>query len=284
MIEMNELVDLLKTMQEEKKLKLEEHRKYLNSEKYQAEFKNLKNLVWGFVEGLKTISLFSRREAEFRDNSLSLSHIDDYLMSVLSIMMMLQEGALNPAKREMRYMLDSSLHYLYTDQNLWRAKLTEKLEYFSRKVDSSNIKYIGLVDYHLFGKNADLELAFVTDYKKCYAWGCQYVHSSTEQIRERFELWEQGITIGLETAEQLRKVNGYLAKVLSIVLVFTFHAAGVSTTGDVMVEVMSPKDSWIFNGNKYIETIDTYYDYKSERKDILDNLISLRKNRAWSEE
>jgi hypothetical protein len=277
---MEDIKKLFLDMQKEREAKIAAHKEHLASEEYQSALRLLNAVSMDFINGMKSCSMYCNRGAEFRDNSLSLSHIDDYFMSAIMIMTMLNEGGINPAKREIRYLIDSSMRYLYVDQQLWRGTIKEKLVYFDKKVDKSNIKYINDIDFHMI-KAPELKSAFCSEYKTVYYKACEYVHASTKQIEERFSLYEQGITIGLDRAEQLKEVTELLREVYSSLLVFTFHAAGVSTTGDLMVDTLSPQESWVYNGNRYITEIDRHFDYKYERKEFLATLEKTRLNRAW---
>lgn len=277
---MDDIQNILSKIQAEREAKIIEHKKHLESNEYQSAQRLLEVITFDFIKGMKSCSIYCSRGAEFRDNSLSLSHIDDYFMSAIMILAMLKEGGINPAKREMRYLIDSSMRYLYVDQQLWRGKLNEKVVYFDKKIDKSNVRYVNGIDFHMIG-NQDLKKSFCSEYTKNYYKACEYVHASTRQIEERFSLYEQGITIGLERAEQLQEVAELLSEVYSALLVFTFHASGVSTVGDLMVDTLSPQDDWVYNGNKYIEEIDRHFDYKHERKASLKDLEVMRSARAW---
>lgn len=277
---MDAIHSMLSKLQAKREAKITEHKTHLESDEYQNTLRLLEMVTFGFIKGMKSCSIYCRRSAEFRDNSLSLSHIDDYFMSAIMILTMLKEGGVNPAKREIRYLIDSSMRYLYVDQQLWRGKLSEKVFYFDKKIDKSNIKYIHDIDLHMIG-NQHLKNSFRSDYTQNYYNACEYVHASTRQIEERFSLYEQGITIGFERAEQLQEVAELLSEVYSKLLVFTFHASGVGTVGDLMLDTLSPQDDWVYNGNKYIEEIDRYFDYKHERKDVLQELEATRSARAW---
>jgi hypothetical protein len=277
---MDDIKNMFAKIQAEREAKIKEHKKHLESDEYQSSLWLLEAVTYDFIKGMKSCSMYCSRGAQFRDNSLSLSHIDDYFMSAIMILTMLKEGGVNPAKREIRYIIDSSMRYLFVDQQLWRGKLNEKRVYFDKKIDKSNIKYINEIDLHMVA-NHELKKSFCSEYTKNYYKACEYVHASTKQIEERFSLYEQGITIGLERAEQLQEVAELLSEVYSTLLVFTFHASGVSAVGDLMVDTLSPLDNWVYNGNKYITEIDRHFDYKHERKDALQKLESMRSERAW---
>lgn len=277
---MDNIHEFLEKMEKAREDKLAEHKQHLSSEEYQSALNLLNVVTSDFIKGMKACSMYCSRGAEFRDNSFSLSHIDDYFMSAIMIMTILKEGGINPAKREIRYLIDSSMRYLYVDQQLWRGSIEEKLVFFDKKVDKSNIKYIKDIDLHMI-KSPDLKSEFTSEYKSTYYKACEYVHASTKQIEERFALYEQGITIGLDRAEQLQEVAELLSEAYSSLLVFTFHAAGVSTAGDLMVDTLSPHDNWVYNGNKYLAEIDRHFDYKHERKEFLSEIEAIRINRAW---
>jgi|GEM_PF-1125016 len=277
---MDDIQSMLSKVQTAREAKIIEHKKHLESDKYQCSLRLLEIVTFDFIKGIKSCSTYCSRGAEFRDNSLSLSHIDDYFMSAIMILTMLKEGGINPAKREIRYLIDSSMRYLFVDQQLWRGKLNEKIIYFDKKIDKSNIKHINDIDLHMVGSQ-ELKKSLCSEYTQNYYKACEYVHASTRQIEERFSLYEQGITIGLERAEQLQEVAELLSEVYSTLLVFTFHASGVSTVGDLMVDMLSPQDDWVYNGNKYIEEIDRHFDYKHERKNVFQELEAMRTKRAW---
>ena len=162
---MEDVKELLAEMEKTREKKLVEHKKHLASEEYQSALHLLYVVTTDFIKGMKACSMYCSRGAEFRDNSLSLSHIDDYFMSAIMIMTMLKEGGINPAKREIRYLIDSSMRYLYVDQQLWRGSIKEKLVYFDKKVDKSNIKYINDIDLHMI-KSSALKSLFSAEYKK----------------------------------------------------------------------------------------------------------------------
>jgi len=277
---MDDIQSILSRIQAAREAKIIEHKEHLESDEYQSSLRLLEVVTFDFIKGMKSCSMYCHRGVDFRDNSLSLSHIDDYFMSAIMILMMLKEGGVNSAKREVRYLIDSSMRYLFVDQQLWRGKLNEKVVYFDKKIDKSNIKYINDIDLHMID-NQSLKKSFCIEYTQTYYRACEYVHASTRQIEERLSLYEQGITIGLERAEQLQEVAELLSEVYSTILVFTFHASGVSTVGDLMVDTLSPQDGWIYNGNKYIAEIDRHFDYKHERKAILQELEVMRSERAW---
>lgn len=277
---MDDMKNMLSKIQAEREAKIIEHKEHLESDEYQNSLRLLEVVTFDFIKGMKSCSIYCSRGAEFRNNSLSLSHIDDYFMSAIMILTMLKEGGINTAKREIRYLIDSSMRYLYVDQQLWRGKLNEKVVYFDKKIDKSNIKYISDIDFHMIG-NQTLKKSFGSEYTQNYYKACEYVHASTRQIEERFSLYEQGITIGLERADQLQEVAELLSEAYSTLLVFTFHASGVSTVGDLMLDTLSPQDDWVYNGNKYIAEIDRHFDYKHERKDVLQELEKARSKRAW---
>ena len=62
-------------------------------------------------------------------------------------------------------------------------------------------------------------------------------------------------------------------------MVLTFETIGPSFTGDILVASLDEQDDWAFHSSEYIATIDSYFDYKHERKDKLDNITQRRNAR-----
>ena len=67
--------------------------------------------------------------------------------------------------------------------------------------------------------------------------------------------------------------------VYSFILTLYFHAIPKWCVGDYLVERNGETINWFFVKSKYIADIDQEFDYKCERKDILDQL-KIKRNEA----
>ena len=85
--------------------------------------------------------------------------------------------------------------------------------------------------------------------------------------------------LGMETLTMLQDLVSEVYEVCSIVVVLVFETIGPSFTGDLLVNFLDEQEHWVFHSNKYISTIDTYFDYKHERKGRLEQVLQRREGR-----
>ncbi|MGI2857541.1 hypothetical protein ACRTDL_04990 [Shewanella algae] len=83
---MDDIQSMLSKIQSEREAKIIDHKKHLESDEYQGSLRLLEVVTFDFIKGMKSCSMYCSRGADFRDNSLSLSHIDDYFMSAIMIL------------------------------------------------------------------------------------------------------------------------------------------------------------------------------------------------------
>lgn len=255
--------------------KIERREAIRKSKDYSEQITKLDLITQDFILALKFSSFFLERCPDFRENSISVLAITDLLETSLMIRMIVKEGFLNPAKRELRYIIELAIKAVYVDQNMWRDPLPEKLKFWKKSVNQASITpEIYKIDFIFFEENNDL----VEDVKRCYGRACKYVHPSVHQIKERIDLALQGVTIGLETAKELKEIVDEIFLVYSFVLVFIFHGIGHSTVGELFEGVWNTMPKWSFHWNKYILEIDKYFDYKHERQEKLE-IIKLNRQK-----
>lgn len=272
-----EVTELLDKINQEREAKIAEHKKHLESPEYVSQLDRLKQITFDFISALKSCSVICTRHMEFLQDSAFMRSIDDFLQSAVIIQFILEQGGMNPAKRELRYMLDWGMKSLYLDQEMPKSNLQAKIVYFDRKVDKSSIS--PLKNLKLFFFRDGYEKEYWRAFTKAYSTTCEYVHPSTKQIQERIRLYDEGITIGFDTAKQLEEANDLVFEVYGILLVLAFHAIGPSFSGDLLVGCLDENESWAYHSSPHLAKVDEYFDYKHERQDRLQEIRQKRKER-----
>jgi hypothetical protein len=117
------------------------HAKMKEGERYQAELKFLSRMTDDILKVLYVCLTYSSRAGDESENSLVIRSIADFGQSVGAASNLARLGLINPVKRELRYVIESMVKYLYVDQKIRKdatiPKLEERLDFLHANVDSS---------------------------------------------------------------------------------------------------------------------------------------------------
>lgn len=245
-------------------IKTEKHKKTMGSDKYLQEKKYIDSAIDDFILGINIAFISSTRDPGNRNKLLINRGIEELAESIVSISLTFKEGALNPPKREMRYMLEMAIKYLYVDYIIPNSSYEEKIKYLKDNVPRSSIEPIEGIS--LFGFNEEETKSFTDDISDLYAKLCQYVHPSKEQLDEYLYRSRKGATLGFETSKELSSMGALLFRVLDILLVLVFQSLGPTTTGDTFIHVFDDNLKWKFHKGKHCKSVSALFNYKAERK------------------
>lgn len=264
--------DPLRELLERQKLEHEERiakqDALMESPEYQQEVKYSSRFTWDFLNALRICWFYSSRGGSIYENSLVIRSTDDLVQSTLAASSLLQNGMHTPIKRELRYLIESSVKNLYVDQQMQGRKplpsLAERLDFLHVHVDRSSIDMREHLQLAAF--DAPTQKQFIDELNDVYRDCCAYVHPSRRQIEERLDLAEQGRSSGFETAEELRSIARLMFRVYDMALTLYFHGFGLSMTGDVFINGFDDRPDWKFHKGKYVKLVSSHFDYKVERK------------------
>lgn len=242
----------------------EEHKRIIESQEYQQEIKFFNKILDDFILATTVISIYSSRCLEIWENSLLIRGFDGFLESAVATSLMIEQGAINPAKRELRYVLETSIKYLVVDQKIPYASYDEKVIYLNEKIPKASISPVD--DILVLGLSNDELKEFKDDVNDLYKKLCKYVHPSKYQIDEYSKRCSRGAYIGFETGKEINEFNRLIFRIYEIIIITAFTSLGFSMTGDLFINVFDEKESWKFNKGKYVNKISHAYDYKVERK------------------
>lgn len=255
----------------------EEHEKLRNSAPYQAEIEFLKNIVHNLIRTLHLSQMaLSRAPANYSDSML-VYYFDDIAEAAITVKLAIENGALNPARRELRYMLEVAVNTAYVDEVKGDKFFDERVNFFkSKKVTKRNIDNISELPIRLLPDN---KKEFMELVKNAWINASNYVHPTKRRMQEKLDYRQQGISLGLETLEMLRDIVAEVFEVFTIVLALVFETIGPSLTGDLLVDNLDKVDAWQFHKSQIMAVIDAEFDYKHERKHRLQNHIERREKR-----
>jgi hypothetical protein len=240
----------------------EGHLRVRNSAEYTAEGKFLHRLVGDFVETLHLANVLFTRYPESHKWLLQ-RETDGLIESAAAVLVLAVNGMVNPARRELRHLLEAVLKFMYVDQQLsGGVDLDERVRFLGSKVPDSSVSIVDEVVFRL--GQAD---TVANDTKSTFSQLCRYVHPSQEQTLERIARAKRGEFIGFESAAQMRAFNKELARTLDLVLILYLEGIGPSFTGDVF-ELALTKKSWKFHKTRHVGPLGERFAYKNRNPEV----------------
>ncbi|WEY91478.1 hypothetical protein P5624_14655 [Bacillus subtilis] len=108
--------DLFKSIEDNSKEKRIEYEEYKQTQQYKSAISYTENIISDFNQTLLLCQFVSIRDEQFFKKSILFWSYLEIIDSLESIRESVLSGYLNPAKRELRYVLETMIKYLYTDQ------------------------------------------------------------------------------------------------------------------------------------------------------------------------
>jgi hypothetical protein len=91
------------------------HEALRHSPEFETACRRSAKLVLDYELALKAISLMSTRWDAYKHTRLSIRMYELFLESAISTLSLIREGMLNPARREMRFLLEASIKSWWCD-------------------------------------------------------------------------------------------------------------------------------------------------------------------------
>lgn len=257
--------DIIKIILENKKKAIAEHEKLRDSDEYKSCINRLHRLTLGALNCIKYCSAMSLRSKSISEDTLTYGLIDDTLFTLVGISILIFNGTSAPARREMRYLLESTTKHYLVDVQLtkWTKNLEEKLIILNNDIPRSSFSYIDSINIFAFDDKINDE--FHNDIHQFYSQLCKYVHRSKEQIDQYIDSFNKGSSPAFESVADFEHVLNDFSRLCDIVLVVVMSSLGSGLAGDILVDYFDGDKKWPFHRTKYMKMFSKFYDYKSER-------------------
>jgi hypothetical protein len=234
-----------------------------SSEGYEGAETHLDRLVRDFAVGLRASWLAFSRDPQ-SDESILQRSMDDLLESVVALRVSSREGVFNAARRELRYLLESTVKYVYVDQQLaGDGVLKERIRFLgdNSKVPRSSISPIDDVVLRM----VDDPEEFRQDVRRSFSALSGFVHPSRRASEERLARAARGEFSGFEGSKVLEAFTRLSSQVLDLVLALIFEGIGLSFSGDLFISLLDEDPRWKFHKTKFVSRVSDFFDYKAER-------------------
>jgi hypothetical protein len=261
---MSDNPDPIKEMIEKRNAAIEADAALRRSPDYIAALKRAETLAYDYTIGLNAVSLMSTRSPIFGKTRLSLRVLDLLLESTVSILGLIRDGLLNPARREMRFLFEASIKAWWCDSVDRDGVVESKIDFLD---DLGAVRFREVAETlrpRLLEE--PLREQLLQTFTNLYAGLSTHVHASTGGIGVNVRRFSKGKYIGFETAADVHRLNGLFAQVLDISLASVFESFDAGLLGDIFVQVFDKNSKWAFHRTPLVKSISAYYDYKAERQ------------------
>lgn len=256
--------DSISSAADDLKALIEAHEETRSSKRYEAAEAHLDRLVQDFAMGLRSSWLAFSRYPQSDEWILQRS-MDDLLESVVAVRTASREGTFNAARRELRYLLESTVKYVYVDQQLaGETSLEERIRFLgdNSKVPRSSISPIDDVTLRMVGDKEEFQQAVCQSFSALSG----FVHPSRRASEERLARAARGEFSGLEGPKVLEAFTRLSSQTLDLVLTLVFEGIGPSFSGDLFVSLLDDAPRWKFHKTKFVSQVSGFFDYKVERR------------------
>jgi hypothetical protein len=234
-------------------------------------------IIRSYLAGVQFIVQDTARDPNYGGNHLLSYLAQDLLQSAISIVSLAMEGLISVAKRELRFVVESSIKICFVQQHSYTSTVQEKVEKFDKELSSQRISI--KQDLALAMLPEDMREKFGEEVGRVYGLTSEYVHLTPRQILERIAAVEDGQTVGKEPAADIEALNELVSRGLACALVMLFHSVPEYVTGDWLVESDGATTNWYFMESRFLAAMDSHFDYKHERQASLDTLPTARQAR-----
>ena len=234
------------------------------SKRYQDAQKHLSRLVADFAMTVQLSAFYFTRNPHAREWML-WANADDFLESAVAIPVLVEQGIFNSARREMRYLLEALVKFVYVDQQLPNdAPLQDRLTLLAdnAKVPRSSVDPIDWMTLRLVPQPEEFRGAVKQAFKSLSG----YVHPSRSQIDERLRRATRGEFSGFEGPTVVEAFNRLTSQTLDLAVVLICEGIGPAFTGDLYVHLFDDYPGWKFHRTRFAAQVSRYFDYKVERQ------------------
>lgn len=269
------LAEMLSRIVDDRKRQAEEHAIIRASEAYQGAIRQVDRYIVDYGLGINAIDLMATRGETYFDKLISLRMKPHLVQSMIAASLLIKEGLHDPARRELRFMVEASVKALWLDQGSPNINsdvrkppktppttVSAKVaaldglgkERFDQVVDS--LKF-GMLDDA--GRNLYRQTA-----KSLYGKLSTTTHVSSRNVRQDLANFEKGKHFAFETVSDVNAIARQFRQVLDLALASHFEAFDHALVGDILEPCFEPR--WSFLKTPLVAAVNRHFDYKHERR------------------
>lgn len=265
--------EILRPIIEARRERIAAHETLRTSQPYQAAIKHLDRMVEQYGMAITAIDLMATRHPPFFDSLITLRVKPHFVQSMMAAASLVKEGMLDPARRELRFLVEASVKTLWLDRGGERTNGAPDAGSFdvTRKVatldDLGSRKFGGIVSELEFGLLPDDAVAtYRQTATDLYSKLSTYTHVSSANVKRDLANFDRDWSFDFETIQDVEAIAQLAKRVLDLALASHFEAFDHGLVGDVLVNVFDDEPRWLFRKTPLVGAIDRHFDYKAERQ------------------
>jgi hypothetical protein len=231
-------------------------------------------IVHDYLSAVRFIIGDSARNPDFGLTHLLTYLSQDLIESAVGMAFLAGSGSLNVPKRELRFVIESSIKLCYVQQQNYRSSINEKLSQFDKELSSHKISMKRDLSLRMLAEPVQDD--FEEELGRLYGETSTFVHWTPQQILQRIAAVDAGRTVGFESPVEIDTFNKLISRGFAASLVLLLHSVEGYVAGDFLVNSDGDTTESYFCGSRFIAAIDAFFDYKAERKAKLAAVQSAR--------
>jgi hypothetical protein len=221
-------------------------------------------IVRDYLSAVRFVIADSSRDPDFGATHLLSYLSQDLIESAVGTAFLAGSGSLSVPKRELRFVIESSIKLCYVQQKNYGSSINDKLTQFDKELSSHKISMKR--DLNLWMLAQSVQEQFDEELGRLYGETSTFVHLTPSQILQQIAAVDAGRTVGFESATEIDTFNRLISRGFAASLVLLFHSVSGYVAGDFLVNSNGDTIDSYFVGSRFIAGIDESFDYKAERK------------------
>lgn len=197
---------------------------------WKSEEQQVITLCFDFIELVRTTAYSFTRYPD-AESWLLQSAMDEFVESAIAIWQLTDSGIYNPAYRELRYLLESTIKFSYVDQKLpGPTPLPDRQRWLHANVPRGSISVVTDLSWYVLPESNG-----VADQSNAtFGQLSGYVHPSLPASEARRRRTQRQQYIGLEGVQTLRKFRNDLTGSLDLIAALILNGVGAQFAKDIL--------------------------------------------------
>lgn len=265
------LSEMVRNILTRQQSRIDDHAALRQTDAYKAAIRQIDRYILDYGLGINAIDLLATRNLPLFERLISLRIKPHFVQSMIATSQMIKEGLHDPAKREMRFLVEASVKALWLDQGSPRLR-GNNTQVPPRTVAEkvAALDGLGRERFHLLVESLSFGMldpaagaAYQQSAKSLYGALSTTTHISTRDVQRDLANFEKGRHFAFETVNDIKAIARLLRQVLDLALASHFEAFDHGLVGELFVPRFVPE--WSFFKMPLVSAIDRHFNYKHER-------------------
>lgn len=256
--------ELIQRIVEQRRERIKAHEDLRASQPYSALIVHIDRLLADYATAINAIELMATRHPPYFETLIALRMKQHFVQSVVASILLLKDGMLDPARRELRFLLEASVKTLWLDRRHEQTTVAAKVIALG---DLGKREFREIVYDLEFGLlSQDAAKTYRDTATDLYSRLSTYSHVSAKNVKRDLSNFDRGNAFGHETVANIRDFARDAKRVLDLALTSHFEAFDHGLVGEILVQVLDKEPRWTFRKTPLVGAMNRHFDYKAERQ------------------